>query len=245
MSESTCKITKLVDYHDIPITFMDSAVSEAELEAEIEECCRLAGVEALTDETAALMSRDECKTAEEFKELVRRELTEGRKQLADSQAVNDAMQYVIENSEMEIPEVIIDRETQTMMQEMRGGADGSLASMADMIGRKMEDILAELRPQALIRIQTNVVLQAIAQEEKIEVIDFELNKFCKELYNISYFELKKKQGEEFVEQLREELKLRKAFYVIMQGIRDVNAPVEGETEEVPAWEENREDSGEI
>ena len=102
---------------------------------------------------------------------------------------NKVIDEVVAMSELDVPEGLIKSQLETEVGEFdyqlrSQGID--LEQYLGMTGTTMEDIQEQLRPMAIKRVTADLVLEAIAKEENIEVsdedIDNELNKMAKQ-YN--------------------------------------------------------------
>ena len=80
---------------------------------------------------------------------------------------------------MEIPDPMVDAQTRQMTQEFaqRLQAQGlSMEKYMQLTGLTPQKMIDELKPQALKRIQSRLVLEAVAAAENIEVSDEEYDK---------------------------------------------------------------------
>jgi trigger factor len=87
-------------------------------------------------------------------------------------------------------------------------------------GMTEEKMMEELQPQAVKRIQTRLVLEAIAKAENIEIsderLDEEIQKMA-EAYNMEADKLKEYMGEEEKKQMKEDIAVQEAVTLITEA----------------------------
>lgn len=90
-------------------------------------------------------------------------------------------------------------------------------------GLTEEKMLEDLRPQALKRIQTRLVLEAIAQAENIEIsdekLDEEIAKMA-EAYNMEADKLKEYMGENEKKQMKEDIAVQEAVTFLVENAEE-------------------------
>ena len=89
-------------------------------------------------------------------------------------ALNEAVDKIVETSECEVPEIMVTRELDALMQDMEyrlmyQGA--SLEAYAEYIGKTVEEIRNERKDDAVKSVKIRLALQAILKNEKIDVTD--------------------------------------------------------------------------
>ena len=83
--------------------------------------------------------------------------------------------------------------------------------------------MEQMKPTALKRIQSRLVLEAVAKAEKIEVTDEELNEEHQKMadsYKMEVEKIKELFGEEENEQLKEDIAIRKAVDLIVAEAKE-------------------------
>lgn len=131
----------------------------------------------LNDEFAQDVS--EFESLEEYKADVKKNLEEKKHAAAMSSKEETVVDKVIENATMEIPEPMIETQVRQMADDFarRIQQQGlSLEQYFQFTGMDPKKFLESIRPQALKRIQSRLVLEAIVKAENIEVSEEELNK---------------------------------------------------------------------
>ncbi|MBS7209724.1 MAG: trigger factor, partial [Lachnospiraceae bacterium] len=134
-----------------------------------------------------------------------------------------AMERVVENATMDIPEAMIDTQVRQMADDFaqRMQQQGlSMEQYFQFTGMTAEKMLEELRPQAVKRIQTRLVLEAIVKAENIEItderIDEELAKMA-EAYKMEVEKLKEFMGENEKAQMKMDLAVQEAVTLVVDN----------------------------
>ena len=134
-------------------------------------------IPAIDDELAKDVS--EFDTLEEYKASVRTRLTESKQRQADSKYRQDVLAKAIENATMDIPEAMIESQSEQMVQNFAQSLSQQGMSMDQymkMTGGNMQNLYNMVRPDAEKQIKESLVLEAIAKAEGIEVTDEDIEK---------------------------------------------------------------------
>ena len=126
----------------------------------------------LDDEFATEVS--EFDTLAEYKEDVKKTLAEQKESAAKDQKQMAAIDAVIEKAEMEIPDAYVETVQRQMVDEFaqRIQMQGlSFEQYMQLTGTNPTQMAEQLKPQALKRIQSRLVLEAIVKAENITVSD--------------------------------------------------------------------------
>ena len=113
-------------------------------------------------------------TLEEYKADIRKKLAEEKEKDAQRAKEDAVINKIIETSEMDIPDAMVDAQIDQMADDFgrRMQSQGlSLEQYFQFTGLTMEKLRDELKPQALKRIQTRLVLEKIAEVEDIQPTD--------------------------------------------------------------------------
>jgi trigger factor len=130
----------------------------------------------LDDDFAQTVS--EFETLDELRDALRSNLLLERRMEAEEKLVSDAVQAVASRTFVEIPAVLIEEEIDRMLDDMRRAFERrqlSFDAYLDTAGQKEEDIRREMRPAATENVKTSLVLGALANAEKIEVSNREVD----------------------------------------------------------------------
>ena len=178
----------------------------------------------LDDEFAKDVS--EFDTLAEYKESLKKDLEKKKQDEAKRTKEDEAIQKIIDKSKMEIPEAMIDTQCETMIEEFAQRIAQSGLSMDQYLqfsGLTVDGLKEQVRPEALTRIQSSLVLEQIAKEENIEIsdadVDAEIEKMAKN-YGMEADKLKEYMGEGEKESMKRELAITKAVERIMDNIKE-------------------------
>ena len=179
----------------------------------------------LDDEFAQDVS--EFDTFAEYKENVKKDIT-SRKEAEALRAKEDAViDKIIENAEMDIPDPMVDTQSRQMMDDYARRLQSQGLSMQQYFqftGLSEEKMLEEMKPQALKRIQTRLVLEKIAETEDIQISEDEVNEEIAkmaEMYKMEADKLKEVIGEVELEQMKKVMAVQKAVTLVADAAKEV------------------------
>jgi len=183
---------------------------------------------------------------DELKADIRKNLEE-RAEKSDKAAFEDAtVRAVCDNAEVEIPEVMVDNEVETMAQDqaMRMSQQGiELDMYLNYIGQSMDEFRESLKPMARVRVKSALVIEAITEKINPEVTDEDYEKEIEsmaEAYRMSAEDVKNAIGEDS-EFLKDSIRGRKTVeYLTSKAVK--TEPKPAEEEETPAAEETAEET---
>ena len=174
---------------------------------------------ALDDEFASEVS--EFDTLDEYKQDIEKKLQERKEKAAKSQNEDRVVAKVVENASMEIPEKMIDAQVDNMLQETARRMQSQGLSMdlyMKYTGMTVDQMKGQMRPEAVKRIQTRLVLEAVVKAENIETseekLDEEIAKMA-EAYKMEADKLKGLLGERELEQMKKDLAVKKAVELLV------------------------------
>ena len=116
-------------------------------------------------------------TLEEYKEDLKKNLAEKKGQEAKAEKQQKVMDVVVGNAKMDIPEAMVRKSTDDMMNQYAQelGAQGlSMDVYFKYTGMTPQQLAEQLKPQALANIKNRLVLDAIVAAENIEITDEEI-----------------------------------------------------------------------
>ncbi len=178
----------------------------------------------LDDEFAQDVS--EYDTLDEYKESVRKNLAETKENEAKRTKEDEAIGKIIEKSEMEIPEPMIETQIQNMIQDFaqRMSQQGlGLDQYMQFSGMTMDKLKEQVRPEAITRIQSSLILEQIAKDENIEISDEEINAELEKMatmYGMEVDKLKEFMGDAEKESMKRDLGVQKAVEIIMDNVKE-------------------------
>lgn len=165
-------------------------------------------------------------TLAEYREDVKKNLTEKKEKEARAAKENAAVDKAIENAEMEIPDAMLNTQVRQMMNDFASRMQSQGLTMEQYFqftGMTAEKMQEEMKPQALKRIQTRLVLEKIAETENIEVSEDEVNEEISkmaEMYKMEADKLKELLGDRELEQMKKDMAVQKAVTLVADEARE-------------------------
>ncbi len=169
----------------------------------------------IDDEFASEVS--EFENLKDYKESIRSDI-ETRK-IADAKSAKEdaVIDKIIENATLEIPDAMLETEQRSMLRdyEQRLRMQGmTIKQYFEWTGMTEEAFLEQVKPQALSRIQSRLVLEEIAKQEGLTVTEEDFDKECDsmaEAYQIEKEKVKEMLGEEGRKQMEQDILIKKAL----------------------------------
>ena len=203
--EIEVKVTFPEDYHAEDLKGKDAVFKCTIHEIKAKE------IPEIDDEFAAEVS--EFDTLDEYKADVKAKIKEQK--AADGKRKK--------NATMEIPDAMVDTQARQMMDEFaqRIQAQGlTMDQYFQFTGMDREKMMEEMKPQALKRIETRLVLEAVAKAENIEIsdekLDEELAKMA-EAYKMEVDKLKEFMGDAEKKQMKEDMAVQEAVTFLAEN----------------------------
>lgn len=174
----------------------------------------------LSDEFISDIS--EFETLDEYKADVKEKLLKRKEDAAKGAKEDEAIQKIIDASKMDIPDPMIDMQCENMIQEFesRISQQGlSLEQYMQFSGSNIDKIKDQVRPEAVQRIQSSLVLEKIAEKENVEVTEDEINAQIDKMasvYGMPGEKMKEFLSEEDTENIKRNLSIEKAVEIIME-----------------------------
>lgn len=191
----------------------------------------------LNDEFAQDVS--EFDTLAEYREDTKKKLQERKENAAKGTKEDEAIQKIIDKSKMEIPEAMIDMQAENMIDEFaqRIAAQGmSFEQYMQFSGMTIDKLKEQVRPEALQRIQSSLVLEQIAKEENIvasdEDVDAEVENMAS-MYGMKAEDLKNYMGDSEKESMKRDIAVKKAVEFVMANVKE-RAKAKSKTAEADA-----------
>ena len=221
---------KAEDHVDVTVTFPEEYQEKSLAGKEAVFACDIKKVEVkelpeLDDEFAQDVS--EFDTLDEYKAHVRTNLEEKKKEDALRSKEDAAVDKVIENAEMEIPDAMVDTQARQMMDDFANRLQMQGLSMEQYFqftGQSLDAMVEDAKPQALKRIQTRLVLEKIAETEDIQVSDEELDEELGKMaasYGMELDKLKETLNEETKDQIRKDVAVQKAVTLVAEAAKEI------------------------
>ncbi len=216
--EVEVKVTFPEDYHAEELKGKDAVFKVTVHEIKEKE------LPELDDEFASEVS--EFDTLAEYREDVKKKLTEKKEADARTKKEDAVIEAIVNDSKMDIPEPMIETQARQMAQNYANNLQQqglTLEQYFQFTGMNMESFLEQMKPGAKKRIESRLVLEAVAKEEGFEVtdedIDNEINRMA-EQYGMDAEEFKPLVGEYEKEQIAEDLKIKKAVDYVVDNAKE-------------------------
>ncbi|MCH5259684.1 MAG: trigger factor [Lachnospiraceae bacterium] len=178
----------------------------------------------LDDEFASEVS--EFETLAEYKEDVRKNLTEKKEKDAKNAREEAAVKAAVEDAEMDIPEAMLETQQKQMVDEFaqRITMQGlSMEQYFQFTGTNYQQMLEQVKPQAEERIKFRLVLEAVAQAENIEATEEEYEKELEtmaEVYQMEVDKVKELMGEREKKNIMQDLAVKKAAEFVAENAKE-------------------------
>ena len=166
----------------------------------------------LTDEFVKEFTKEAASTVAEYKEKLKEEIKLEKENLAEKSYSDKVISTAVENAKVSVPEKLVEQEVNSMFEQFTGNLSRQGLSFdlyEQFTGKGEADLKAEMKSDAENKIKTSFVLGEIAEVEKVEVTDADIDAEVKELatmYNMTEEGIKERIS---VEDLRGELVIQK------------------------------------
>ncbi|HIW84150.1 MAG TPA: trigger factor [Candidatus Dorea gallistercoris] len=175
----------------------------------------------IDDEFAAEVS--EFDTLDEYKADVKAKIKEQKADEGKRRKEDQAVEKAVANASMEIPDAMVDTQARQMMDEFAQRIQSQGLTMEQYFqftGTDSDKMLEEMKPQALKRIQTRLVLEAVVKAENIEIsdekLDEELVKMA-EAYKMEVDKLKEFMGDAEKQQMKDDMAVQEAVTFLAEN----------------------------
>ncbi len=197
---------------DIFVTFPEQYHSEdlkgkeAKFEIKVHEV-KQKELPELDDEFAKDVS--EFDTLAEYKKDIKKKLTEAAEKNAEAELENSILQQVIDNAKVDIPEAMIARETDYMINDMaqRMSYQGiNLQDYMQMTNTTVDMLRGQYKADAENRVKMQLVYDAVKKAENMEVTDADIDRELEEIAQgggKSVEEIKKTLNDDNINYLKE------------------------------------------
>lgn len=156
-------------------------------------------------------------TLAEYKEDLKKRLEERKAETAKAERQQKVMNIVVENAKMDIPEAMVKKSTDDMMNQYAQDLAAQGLSMDiyfQYTGMTPQQLAEQMKPQALANIKNRLVLDAIAAAENVEITDEEIEAEIKRLAETWKMEADKVREYMDVDLMRKDMSAQKALDMI-------------------------------
>ena len=166
-------------------------------------------------------------TLAEYKEDVKAKLAANKADAAKRAKEDAVIEKIIENAQMDIPEAMIDTQARQLVDEFaqRIQSQGlSFEQYLQFTGMTLDTALEQMKPNAVKRIQSRLVLEAVVKAESIEVseedVKAEIAKMA-ETYKMDAEKLAEIMSEEEKKQIQMDMAIEKAVELVTEAAKEV------------------------
>ena len=156
-------------------------------------------------------------TMEEYKKDLTEKLQAEKIEAAKTADEDKVVAKVIENATMEIPDQMVEEQVNGMVNDYARRLESqgiSFKQNVEITGMTAEKIGEQMKPQAIKRIQTRLVLEAVVKAENIQAddaaVEEQFDKMAED-FKMDKEQIKGMFGEEQMAQLKEDLAVQKAI----------------------------------
>ena len=213
--EKEVRVTVPEEYHAKDLAGKDAVFKCTVHEIKVKE------LPELDDEFASDVS--EFETLDAFKADIKAKIKEQKIAEGKRKQEDKAVEEAVANAQMDIPDAMIDTEVRQMANDFAQRLQQQGLTMDQYFqftGMTAEKMTEELKPQALKRIQTRLVLEAIVKAENIEIsdekIDEEIQKMA-ESYKMEAEKLKEFMGENEKKQMKLDMAVQEAVTFLVEN----------------------------
>ena len=166
---------------------------------------------------------EESDTVEEYREEIRKKLEKRKTDEAKAVKEDAVVDAIIADAKMDIPEAMIETQQRQMVQDyaQRMQSQGiSMEQYMQFTGMTGDMLLEQVKPQVMKKIQSRLVLEAVAAAEGIQVTEEEIAEELKtmgEAYQMEPEKVEELLGENGREQVKGDIRVRKAADFVVEN----------------------------
>ncbi|MCR4695636.1 MAG: trigger factor [Pseudobutyrivibrio sp.] len=168
----------------------------------------------------------EFETVDEYKASVKERLENNKKAEGKRAQEDEAIAKIVEDSEMELPDAMVDYQVDQMINDFANNMAGqglSIQQYMQFTGMTMDAFREQVRPDAIARTESSLVLEAVAKAEKIEASDADVDAKLEEMakqYGMEVDKIKQLVGDSEKESMKKDIAIEKAVAFIMDNIKE-------------------------
>lgn len=162
-------------------------------------------------------------TLEEYKKSVKEKLDEANQNKTKAEFENAVVEAVAAKCEVDIPQCMIDHHIDSMVRDFdyRLAAQGlNMERYLQLTGMTLDAFKAQFKDQAQTQVKCNLVLEAVANQEKIEASDEDVEKELEkmaQMYNMELDKVKSFMRDEELDNLKRDIRVRKAVDLLTEN----------------------------
>lgn len=199
----------------------------------------------LDDEFASEVS--EFDTLSEYKEDVKKNLLQKKEKDAKNAKEEAVIAAIIEDATMEIPDAMVETQQRQMVDDFaqRMQSQGlTMEQYMQFTGLTYAGLLEQVKPQALQRIQSRLVLEAVVKAENIEASEEEFEEEVKtmaEAYQMETDKVKELLADNGKKQVMQDICIKKAVEFVVDNAKEAK-PAKAKTAKKDKAEETKEEA---
>ena len=165
-------------------------------------------------------------TVDEYKADVRKQLEVRKENEAKRTKEDEALTKIIEKAKIDIPDAMVDTQVNNIINDYSRNLAQSGLSFQQFLqysGQTIEKFRENTRPEAIKRIKTSLCLEKIAEEQKLEATDEDIDKRIADMakqYGMKEEDLKKNIQDDELDTFKEQIKMEKAIDFVMDNAKE-------------------------
>lgn len=169
----------------------------------------------------------EFSTVDEYKESIKKNIEEKKVNEVKAAKEDAVIEKIIEGAKMDIPDAMVDSQVRQMAEDFarRLSAQGlSLEQYFQYTGLTGEMLVEQMKPQAIKRIQSRLVLEAVAEKENFEVTEEEIEKEVADMaaaYQMDADKLKELLTDADKDNMKKDIQVKKAVDFVTENAKEV------------------------
>lgn len=171
----------------------------------------------VNDEFAQDLNIPNVETVEQLKELIKSDMEKQQKNDKENQALDKLLTEVVDNASVNIPQQMIDDETEQMIQEFAQRLQQQnfgLSQFLQATNQSIEDLKKQFELDATSKVKLRLVLETIADKENLVVDEEAINEEYQRIADQYQMELEKVKELIPAESLEYDVKMRKALDLV-------------------------------
>lgn len=171
----------------------------------------------LDDDFAKDTNIPEVETVDDLTKKIKERLTNGKKAQAESEADEKLFEELANNTKIDIPDALIDDEANNQINQMAAQIQQygiSFSQYLQMMGKSVDDLKNEYRENAEKSVKLRLTLDKIAEVEKLEPTDDDVEEQYHELATQYGMEVDKIKPLVSAEMIKQDIKTQKAYQFV-------------------------------
>ena len=181
----------------------------------------------MNDDFAKDVNATGVETVADLKNMIRTRIEDGKKSQAENKADTALMDKLVENAEIDLPEVLIEEEVNNQIQQLAQQISQygmNFNQYLSMMGKKIEDVRAEYTENATKTAKLRLILEEIAKVEGLEPTEEDLENEYNNIatqYNMPVDQVKAYIS---VDMLKRDVRNEKAYAFVKENAAGGNKP---------------------